>query len=338
MPTITPQAAKTHTRNATRTLVENGVAVQEHYLREGLLMLLRYGTLRVSGLAFALFPNRSQKAARAAAHLVVSNGVKIGFIDFEVEKKSQFRYYCLSLKGAAYLRELGYGNAKPTTLLLKGKLIKANHREWTNMCAIAGVSRGIEAYAENNVWQQSFSVDLIQNFSHVPDALTFAPDLQNSAVVVWHEFELSRRSWKKPNTPPKLDKKGNPKADKTGVKQFRDLLHVLRSKRVLIHGDQEFTIKLFIHCASAALMAEMVRHMQAYCAGYDDVKLRGGTNGMYSMPFMSKGKGNLDIILNVLPHKAKVENVWHDGDYLPVPGIEAELNADYNEQFIKTRG
>lgn len=335
MQTTTPQASNKQ-RNTTRILTKGGVAVQEHYLREALAMLMRYGTLRISGLAFSLFPNRSQKAARAAAHLVASNACKLEFVDFEVEKKSQYRYYALTAKGAAYLRTLGYESAKPTIALLKGKLIKANHREWTNMCAIAGTRRGIEAYAENNVWDQPFSEDLINHFGHVPDALTFAPDLYNSAAVVWHEFELSRRSSKAPNAPPKLDKDGKPKKDKSGVHQFRSLLTTLRTKRVLLNRGEPYTIKLFLHCASAYIQKEMVRHINAYTLTHG-LKLSGGVNGIYSIPFDARGAGQMDIVLNVLPKDGQVEHIWHDGDYLPVPGLDAELDKDYNEQFVKTR-
>ena len=192
----TPPHAKT-TRNSTRHLNANGVNVQEHYLREALTLLMRYGTLRMHSMAFALFPNRAQSAARAATQRVMANAVATGYAVYADEAKSRYRYYALSSSGARYLRdETGEIWAEPTTHLLK-KMTRAHHREWTNLCAVAATRRGLEGYAENDFWGQAFRHDVTENFGHIPDALTFY-EASNRAFVIWHEFELSRRSVRSP--------------------------------------------------------------------------------------------------------------------------------------------
>jgi hypothetical protein len=132
--TATAQNQKTHTPNKTRVLTTDAVEVQEHYLNEALSLLLRAGTLRVHGFAFALFPARSKAAALAAAQRVVANATKVGFIRSEDEVKTRHRYYALTAAGARHLRQGGAEWAESTTSLLK-TLTRAHHREWTNMCA-----------------------------------------------------------------------------------------------------------------------------------------------------------------------------------------------------------
>jgi hypothetical protein len=331
--TATAQNQKTHTPNKTRVLTTDAVEVQEHYLNEALSLLLRAGTLRVHGFAFALFPARSKAAALAAAQRVVANATKVGFIRSEDEVKTRHRYYALTAAGARHLRQGGAEWAESTTSLLK-TLTRAHHREWTNMCAIAALSRGMESYAESDYFGRDFRRELTTAFEAVPDVLTFT-HINNLPTAVWHEVELSRRSARAPSRP----KLPADQKDLTGIAKFRQLLHTLRTRRVLAHNGIEYTLMLYVHCATTTLQSVLEKHLAAYARDHS-VRLIGG-DGVYRMPFDAKGKGELEISFSVLPLKGrKTEAVWHDTDDLPWNGVledtDRELTGTHNEQFMRT--
>lgn len=328
MPTNPPTAPKK--RNTTRHLNTNGITVQEHYLREALALLMRYGTLRLYSLAFGLFPLRAPSAALAAAQRVMANAVKCGYVAFADEPKSRRRYYALSAAGARHLREeTDEIWAEATTHLLK-KLTRAHHREWSNLCAIAAARRGLESYAESDFWGQAFRTDVTQNFGHVPDALTFL-EVNNTPLVVWHEFELSRRSVRSRRRGPLAADE----QDRSGVGKFRHLLHTLRAKRYITNGAVEHVVMLLLHCATVKIARELERMLRDYCSG-NGVVLN-GAEGVFRMPFMTKGAGSLEVRFNLLPSKGDIESVWHDTNDLPWQGAEAAVE-NYNEQFVVTRG
>lgn len=327
MPTPTPPPART--RNTTRQLNANGVRVQEHYLREALTMLMRYGTLRMHSIAFAMFPNRMPSAALAAAQRVVANAVKLGYAAYANEPKSRYRYYALSALGARYLRNATDEIwAEATTSLLK-LMTRAHHREWSSLCAISAARRGLESYGESDFWGQAFRHDVTQNFGHIPDALTFM-EVNNEAVVVWHEFELSRRSMRSPRRGPLAAGEH----DRSGIGKFRHLLSTLRARRFIRNGEVDHTVLLVLHCATQKILRELERHLRAYSTD-SDIKLI-GIDGVFRMPFTAKGKGNLELRFNLLPDEGAIEGVWHDTNDLPWQGADAELET-YNEQFVVTR-
>jgi hypothetical protein len=331
--THTPENQKPHTPNKKRVLTADAVEVQEHYLNEALNLLLRAGTLRVHGFAFALFPARSKAAALAAAQRVVANATKLGFMKPEDEVKTRHRYYALTAAGARHLRQGGTAWAESTVSLLK-KLMRAHHREWTNMCAISAVSRGMESYAEDDYYGRSFRKDLSAYFKAVPDVLTFT-HIGNRPTVVWHEVELSRRSARAASRP----LLGDDEKDLSGIAKFRSLLHSLRCRRVLVHNEVEYTLMLYVHCANTTLKSVLEKHLASYAR--DNAVRIAGSDGAYRMPFESKGMGELEIRFTVLPLKGrKTEAVWHDTDDLPWNGVledtDRELTATHNEQFMRT--
>lgn len=323
--TTKPTAAR-KSRNTTRHLNANGVRVQQHYMGEALTLLMRHGTLRMHSVAFGMFPNRTPSAALAAAQRVVANAVGAGYVVHADEPKSRFRYYALSSSGARYLRrETDEMWAEPTTNLLK-TLTRAHHREWSNLCAISATRRGLESYGESDFWGQAFRHDVTHNFGHIPDALTFI-EVNNEAQVVWHEFELSRRSVRSPKRGPLAPGE----QDRSGVGKFRHLLATLRGRRFIRNGLIDHTVVLLLHCATAKILRELERNLRAYCVD-SNTKLV-GTDGVFRMPFMAKGAGSLELRFNLLPDEGAIEAVWHDTNDLPWQGADAQLET-YNEQFV----
>jgi hypothetical protein len=346
MPTITPRPiAKTtvseppiaHIPNQTRVLAVNGIEVQEHFLQEFLELLDRYGTLRTHSVAFGLFPGRPKSAATAAAQRVIANAKKIGFIDFKDDPKTRFRYYALTRAGARHLRDEGYW-ADATTPLLK-KLVRAVHREWTSLCAMAAVRQGAEGFAENDYAGQDFRSELTTKFECVPDALTFATLDNNTDVAVWHEFELSRRSGRGPNAAPLgTHSNGAERKDMSGIGRFRQLIHTLRTTRAITHNGKAYPIHLAFHCATpnaknTTLQSILMTHLAAYAKDHN-LKVGGNDVLGYTLPFEGKGMGVLVIRFYSLPHTG-IEAVWHDSNHLPLPNSGLELMSDYNEQFMK---
>ncbi|WP_141100624.1 hypothetical protein [Roseateles aquatilis] len=341
-----PPPVTQHIPNRERFLIVDALLARRHYLLEALELLMRYGTLRVQGLAFGLFPNRSQPAALAAAQRVVANAVHRGFMVSADDAASRFRYYALSAAGARFIRdEGGTDTAAPTTYLLR-KLTRAHHREWTNICSIAARRRGLESYAETDYLGQSFRADLNERFGHIPDALTFA-DLGNRPTVVWHEIELSRRSMRNLQLRPlKPDEQDN-----SGIGKWRQLLHTLRQRCALTHQGIDHRLMLVVHCASSTLLSILAKHLGLY-AEQQRLPCHGGlhfTGGepapaqatanwaSFALPFESRGAGMLEVRLYRLPEGGvDPGKVWHDSDSFPWQNVDEgfELDEGYNEQFM----
>lgn len=348
MHTAPPDAATPSTQhmpNKERFLIVDALHARRHYLLEALELLARYGTLRVHALAFGLFPSRSQPAALAAAQRVVANAVERGFIVSADDPASRFRYYALAAAGARFIRdEGGFDGTAPTTHLLK-KLTRAHHREWTNICSIAAIRRGLESYAETDYHGQSFRADLNERFGHIPDALTFA-DIGNRPTAVWHEIELSRRSMRNLQLRPL--KPGE--QDKSGICKWRQLLHTLRQRCALTHGGVDHRLMLVVHCASSTLLSILAKHLGLY-AERQGLICHGGLHftgsgpsytqtaswANFALPFESKGAGMLEVRLYLLPGGSNdPAKVWHDTDGFPWQGVADGFGLDegYNEQFM----
>jgi len=341
-----PQPSARHVPNTTRYLLVDALTARHRYLMEALELLMRYGTLRVQGLAFGLFPNRSQPAALAAAQRVVANAVERGFVVGADDPASRFRYYALTAAGARFLRDEGdVSDAASTTHLLK-KLTRAHHREWTNLCSIAAVRRELESYAETDYYGQSFRTELNERFGHIPDALTFA-DIGNRPTAVWHEIELSRRSMRNLVTRPLAPGE----QDKSGIGKWRQLLHTLRQRRVLTHRGTDHWLMLVVHCASSTLLSILAKHLVLYAEGhglsspghlhYADAGVPGQAQtanwANFAMPFESKGAGMLEVRLYLLPEGGvDPGKVWHGDNGFPWMGVDEGFGLDegYNEQFM----
>jgi len=341
-----PPPVTQYVPNKERFLIVDALHARQHYLLEALELLMRYGTLRVQGLAFGLFPNRSQPAAVAAAQRVVANAVEHGLMARADDPVHRFRYYALTSAGARFVREQGgVSDAQPTTHLLK-KLTRAHHREWTNVCSIAALRRGLESYAETDYFGQAFRHDLTGRFGHIPDAVTFA-DLGNRPTAVWHEIELSRRSMRNLQTRPLRPDE----TDNSGIAKWRDLLHTLRQRCVLTHRGHDHRLMLVVHCASSTLLSILAKHLSLYA---EDHRLQcpGGLHfadagepghqqtaswATFALPFESRGAGMLEVRLYLLPEGGTDPGkVWHGRDGFPWQGVEEGFGLDegYNEQFM----
>lgn len=335
-----------HVPNKDRYLIVDALHARRHYLLEALELLMRYGTLRVHGLAFGLFPNRSQPAALAAAQRVVANAVGRGFVVSADDRDSRFRYYALTAAGAKFVRDEGGAEDAASTVHLLKKLTRAHHREWTNICSIAAIRRGLESYAETDYYGRSFRTDLLERFEHIPDALTFA-DIGNRPTAVWHEIELSRRSMRNLETRPlEADER-----DMSGIGKWRQLLHALRQHCVLTHNGSDRRLMLVVHCASSTLLSILTKHLGLYAQGHS-LLCRGGLHfkedgasgqaqtaswATFKMPFESKGAGMLEVHFHLLPDGGKdPSSIWHDNDVLPWRGVDNGFGLDegYNEQFM----
>jgi hypothetical protein len=344
MHTAPPPGAQ-HVPNKERYLIVDALHARRHYLLEALELLMRYGTLRVHGLAFGLFPNRSQPAALAAAQRVVANAVGRGFIVSADDRDSRFRYYALTAAGARFIRDEGGAEGAASTIHLLKKLTRAHHREWTNICSIAAIRRGLESYAETDYYGQSFRTDLLGRFEHIPDALTFG-DIGNRPTAVWHEIELSRRSMRNLATRPlKPDER-----DMSGIGKWRQLLHTLRQRCVLTHNGSDHRLILVVHCASSTLLSILAKHLGLYAEDHN-LKRQGAIrfaesvsaatqtacSAAFSMPFESKGSGLLEVFFYLLPNGGKdPASIWHDDGVLPWRGAHNRFGLDggYNEQFM----
>jgi hypothetical protein len=350
------------TPNKTRQLIASGVKAQEHYLQLGLKLLHLHGTLRVRTLAYALFPNRAEKAALAAAYRVLANAADQAFIEFADEKKSRYRYYALSRSGAAYLRATGVvPEAAPTTALLnktgseaRSNMVKANHREWTNLLAIASKQRGHRSWSETSYIHSGFQEDVSRRIGHIPDALTLF-DGEDGAAAIWHEVELSRRS----SGPPRIVKKKDAKTGKmrtieveSGQTKLVKLVNALRERKVLLNREGErHTATLMYHCATPLIASEVERtiirafeNTVAEGRRYDHLDVESQKSFKHLAVPLDIGVYNpdraleyLNILIELLPHGGDIDKVWHDCN-LPWEGAGPGIYPTFNEQFVRTVG
>lgn len=357
-----PMPTTSRTPNKTRQLTASGVKAQEHYLRVGLRLIHFHGTLRAKTLAYALFPNRTQKAAQAAAFRMLANAAEQEFVEFADEKKSRYRYYALTRSGAAYLRETGVvPEAAPTTALLNRKggemrssMAKANHREWTNLLAIAANQRGHQSWSETSYIHSGFQKDISKRIGHIPDALTRFDGVAGTTAI-WHEVELSRRSCGPERTVNKKDlKTGKVRSIKveSGQAKLVKLVNALRERKVLLDQDGErHTATLMYHCATPLIATEVARTIvRAFGkqavegTRYDHLDVESQKYFKHLAVPLDIGVVKpgqtveyLNIFIELLPHRGDIDKVWHDC-HLPWEGAGPGVYPEFNEQFVRTVG
>ena len=350
------------TPNKTRQLTASGVKAQEHYLQVGLKFLQFHGTLRAKTLAYALFPNRTRKAAQAAAFRVLANAVELELVEYADEKKSRYRYYALNRTGAAYLRGTGaIPGAAPTTALLNRKgsettssMAKANHREWTNLLAIAAKQRGHKSWSETSYIHSGFQQDISKRIGHIPDALTCFNGAQGPTAI-WHEVELSRRSC----GPARTVKKRDPKTGtvrtievESGQTKLVKLVNALRERKVLLDQDGgRHPATLMYHCATPLIASEVARTIiRAFGdqavegTHYDHLDVESQKYFKHLAVPLDIGLVKpgqvveyLNILIELLPHNGRIDEVWHDC-HLPWEGAGPVIYPEFNEQFVRTVG
>lgn len=220
----------------TSFLNRTGIEVQHNYLVAFLRLLARYEALRMHTIAYALFPRRTQTAALAAAQRIVSNAVKLKYVDWAPWKGTvrYTRYYALTPKGARFVNALDpdFG-ARSTVSSLR--LLNKEHRDWGVLIAIASEHRELPGFSESLIAGQMHS-DITNYFGHTPDAVTLI-----GGNAVWHEVEMSPRSTRRhqatPNTP-------------SGKEKLTHLVRTLRAKHHLTHEGKQYPVALVMHCVT----------------------------------------------------------------------------------------
>ena len=198
-----------------------------------LRLVHEFGALRALTIAYAMFPDRAQKAASAAAKRVVFNVHKLKHIEGAIQSDSR-RYYALTLKGARVLHSFDDTyRVRSTTSALT--FHRHEHREWCNIVALSARHRGLHSVSEAQIVGAAHS-EIVHSFGHVPDALTYFSD-DTGKRVAWHEVELSRRST-------------------SGKKKLAHLVQTLIEKRYLTHANDEHVIDLVMHCATDKIERE----------------------------------------------------------------------------------
>lgn len=323
----------------TSFLNRTGIEVQHHYLVAFLRLLARYEALRMHTIAYALFPLRTQTAAMAAAQRVVSNAVKLKYVDWRPWKGTirYTRYYALTPKGARFVNALDPDFGARSTMPSLG-LLNKEHRDYGVLIAIASEHRGMTGFSESLIAGQMHS-DITKHFLHTPDALTLI-----NGRAVWHEVEMSPRSTKRhratQDTP-------------SGKEKLAHLVQVLRDKRHITHAGKQYPIALVMHCVTDKI-ARAVRSVI-----WDAIKDGGGTKsgdvfevdfGRYASapnelpddmpeggellePELTDGPRKLEIIINRIP--LRPEDAW--SGVLPWAGCPGDLKGPL-DHFMQELG
>ncbi|WP_395008194.1 hypothetical protein [Undibacterium sp.] len=311
-------------------LTKNGTEVREFYLREALKLVQKYGIVRAHTLAFGLFPNRTQKAATSAAQRVLANATEAGYLRAKDDVKTRRRYYALTISGARYLNEVAPEYPTKATQALLEHMSRANHKDWGILIAMASNTRAhMVGVTEDQLWAKLRN-ETLNYFGHVPDALTFYTNGAGKPIAVWHEVEASRRS-RTASHNEKARAKSIGKTARSGMDHLRDLLKQLRSKRFITYENQEYTVALVMHCATAKIERE-IRNV------IEDVFSRAGvteSDGVYSVAFNAAKFGDLVISINRLPEK--VECTWIDTFGMPWPNAPKEIFLTPTHQFLANK-
>jgi len=290
-----------------------GPAVQHAYLFEFLRMLQQHECVRMFTVAFALFPNRTQTAASAAAQRVVTNAKKLRYIR-SVNWMDGHRYYALTELGAAFLNELDAelcAHSTVPSLRLENK----RHRHWGVLIAIASAHRGAEGFSEALISGDMHS-DITQYFGHTPDAVTVTED-----TCIWHEVEASRRSTsRKSSTPDAM----------CGVEKLSHLVLTLREKRTLEHRGWAYPLKLAMHCVSPVIERSVRATIEAAIAPVGGIPHENG----YSVPCDGADSPPLTIIINLLPQEPE-SGAW--SGVLPWRGCEGEVTSACDQYLQASR-
>ena len=256
-----------------RTLVVDGHTAREAYVMATLKALARHGTLRMQGVARAVFATRDAVAGHAAAKRTLKACVEQRLVEARRKPGTQQVYYALTRQGAQSLDASGMQllPASSTVKLLSGSMLKAEHREWAAAIVEAAEAReGLKSYGELEIQRMPGTVSrtlVDERFKgqHMPDALTFHAE---ERLVVWHEVELSRRNhWteairareqRRENTRAKA-RRTEPRTMRSGRSQFVHLLQTLRAARVLEHRGVMHQVVLVAHCGTDLIRSELAR-------------------------------------------------------------------------------
>ena len=257
-----------------------GPAVQRAYLLSFLHLVHQHECVRMYTVAFALFPNRAQSAAQAAAQRVVTHAMKLRYVR-AVNWTDEHRYYALTQRGANFLNELDAELCAQATVHAL-HLQQKNHRHWGVLIAIASEHRGMLGFSEALISGEMHS-DITTYFGHTPDAVTIHGD-----KAIWHEVETSSRSTtRRAKTPDVM----------CGTEKLIHLVRTIREKRALEFRAFMHPITLVMHCAGDAIERQVRTLVEAAVMPLKGKKVKDG----YSVPCDGADSDNLTIIINRLP-------------------------------------
>lgn len=294
-----------------------GPAAQRAYLLAFLHLVRQHECVRMFTVAYALFPNRTQSAALAAAQRVVTNAKRLRYIQ-SVNWMDSHRYYALTKRGAAFVNELDpelCAHSTTQALHLENK----KHRHWGVLIAIASEHRGMQGFSEAQIAGQMHT-DITTYFSHTPDAVTIDGDR-----AVWHEVETSRRSTARRAETPET---------KCGAEKLVHLVQTIREKRVLEHQSWMHPITLVMHCAGDAIERSVRVTIEAAIKPHKGEANKHG----YSVPCDGADSDPLIIIINLLPLEPD-DGAWRG--VLPWADCPGEVRSpcdDYSQPSAKAVG
>lgn len=308
----------------TSFLNRTGIEVQHHYLVAFLRLLARYEALRMHTIAYALFPLRTQTAAMAAAQRVVSNAVKLKYVDWRPWKGTirYTRYYALTPRGARFVNEIDPDFGARSTMPSLG-LLNKEHRDYGVLIAIASEHRGLPGFSESLITGQMHR-DITDYFGHTPDAVTLI-----GGNAVWHEVEMSPRSTRRHQATPSTP---------SGKEKLVHLVRTLRAKHHLTHGGEQYPVALVMHCVTDKIERAVRKTV------WEAIQEDGGTkrDGGYEVTFERYAKGKeapgqepqkLQIGINRIPLRA--EDAW--SGVLPWAGCPVEPKGPL-DHFMRQPG
>lgn len=340
----------------------NPHTVRDDYLLRALALLSRHAHLRIFGLAFGMFSDRTRPAAFGAATRVIANAVKQQLVAAFTDPITRHRFYALAPAGARLLREadVGHDHALATTDTLpstsarsganpdappaKKGMRKWRHREWSSLIAMASDQlQGFVGITEFEL-QTHYRSQIVEQFSYrFPDAMFVCP---SKGEITWHEVEASRRnrSFGSRKTPDGTKEAITSKTvrlangnDHTQVAQTLDLIAKLN---MLSAGDRRFTCPDFYGVPTTCRVKEVVVHtgsevifnelwallVRSYPDnGYDFA------NRVFNIQWTSGAEGRVEpkLYVRFVPLPASPEMAW------PVqgkPGLLPEPNLTWRRK------
>lgn len=258
-------------------------------------------------VAYALFPNRTQSAALAAAHRVVTNAKKQRYIQ-PVNWVDMHTYYAMNKRGANFLNELDAELCAQSTMHAL-HLENKRHRHWSVLIAIASEHRGMQGFSEAQISGEMHN-DITTYFGHTPDAVTI-----EGGTAVWHEVETSRRSTvRRAETPGMM----------CGAEKLVHLVRTIREKRTLAHQGWAHPLTLVMHCAGEAIERSVRPIIEAAIAPFQGKRTEHG----YTVPCDGADSDSLTIRINPLPLEPE-DGAW--SGVLPWANCLGEVRSECDD-------
>lgn len=321
-----------------------------------LILLSRHGHLRIFGIAFGLFSDRTRPAAFGAATRVIANGLKKKLVACFTDPTTRHRFYALTRAGARYLEDaaIGYEHVSATTGTFPSTPARSGanpdappatkgmrqwrHREWASLVAMASDQlQGFVGITEREL-ANDYRGQLDEQFSNrFPDAIFACP---SRSTFTWHEVDVSRRGRSYGSRKTDDGKKvaitsktvrlenGSDRTHLVGTERAIELIEMLRSptRRLSCAGADGvskdcYVEKLVFHTGSNVIFNELNALLKArYSDNYTD------GNGLFALPWLSASDTRVEekLIVWLTPLPASPELAWPvagRANLLPEPGL-----------------